>query len=189
VIVAAIAAAATAAATSMIAAIAAFEEHVELEDGDIARYHEAVYGDVLEQEEQTNEKKKRIKKVMMDITGTQQQFFDHYVEKMEVGLAHSWRCKWTNAVMKRRYSKRENEEMTIETDFSALFEFRPGDAECCKFYKNCSILPLIIHYTDAQDHRRKDAVIVCSDDLGSNFKVHKHCMQKVLSAYLPRYCT
>jgi hypothetical protein len=71
----------------------------------------------------------------------------------------------------------------------ALFEFRPGDAECCKFYKNCSILPLIIHYTDAQDHRRKDAVIVCSDDLGSNFKVHKHCMQKVLSAYLPRYCT
>ena len=88
---------------------------MELEDGDIARYHKAVYGDVLEQEEQTNEKKTRIKKVMMDI---------NCVEKMEVGLAHSWRCKWTNAVMKRRYSKRETEEMTIETDFSALFEFR-----------------------------------------------------------------
>ena len=47
----------------------AFEEHVELEDGDIARYHEAVYGDVLEQEEQTNEKKKRIKKVMCGRAG------------------------------------------------------------------------------------------------------------------------
>ena len=33
------------------------------------------------------------------------------------------------------------------------------------------------------------AVIVCSDDLGANFKVHKHGMQQLLDDYLPRYFT
>jgi hypothetical protein len=42
-----------------------------------------------------------------------------------------------------------------------------------------------VHYTDKDGVRRKDAVIVCSNDLGKNFKVHKYCLQKVLDLYLP----
>jgi hypothetical protein len=123
--------------------------------------------------------------MMGNTSGTQQDIFDHYVEKMEVGLAHSWRCKWTNVVMKRRYKNRRDDEIIIETDFSADFEFRSANAECCAFYTNASILPFIVHYTDTDGARRKDAVIVCSNDLGNNFKVHKHCLRKVLDMYLP----
>jgi hypothetical protein len=83
--------------------------------------------------------------------------------KME-GLAHSWRCKWTNVVMKRRYLRRQDDEIIIETDSSADFEFRPANAECCAFYMNASILPFIVHYTDKHGGRREDAVIVCSNE-------------------------
>lgn len=140
-------------------------------------------GGLKEQGEVETKKTKR--KVMKDVRGTQQQFFDQYVVKMEAGLAHSWRCRWTNQVMKRRYANRARDELIIETDFSASFEFRPSKAECCAWYKNCSILPLIVHYTNESGARQKDVIIVCSDDLSSNFKVHKHCMQKVLAKYLP----
>jgi hypothetical protein len=122
---------------------------------------------------------------MGNTSGTQQAFFDHYVEKMEVGLVHSWRFKWTNVAMKWRYKKRRDDEMIIETDFSADFEFRPANAECCAFYTNARILPFIVHYTNKHGVRRKDAVIVCSNDRGKNFKVHKYCLQKVLDLYLP----
>ena len=76
--------------------------------------------------------------------------------------------------------------MIIETDFSADYEFRPRNAECCAFYKNASVLPFIIHYTTADGERRKDAIVVCSDDLGKNFKVHKHCLVLVLDKYLAK---
>jgi hypothetical protein len=117
--------------------------------------------------------------------GTQQTFYDHFVEKMEAGLVHSWRCKWTNVVMKWRYQRRTDDEMIPESYFSADFEFRPANAECCEFYSNVSILPFIVHDTDKNGVRRKDAVIVCGDELGKNFKVHKHCLLRVLDLYIP----
>jgi len=94
------------------------------------------------------------KKVLRTVTGKQQMFYDYYIQILEVGLAHSERCNWTTHVMKRKKAHRHDGEILIETDFSADLEMRPRDAGCCAFYKKCSLIPFVVHYTDTLKVRK-----------------------------------
>jgi hypothetical protein len=110
--------------------------------------------------------KQRKRKAVRTVRGKQGTFTDSYFEDLEnVVLKHSRLCRMTNIHSERLIRLRKDWQIIIETDFSNDFEFRPKDAECCKFYNNASVVPFYVHYTDKDGSRRKEMHIATSSDL------------------------
>lgn len=57
-------------------------------------------------------------------------------------------------MMRRKKAHLHANEIMIETDFSADLELRPQNAECCKWYLKCSLIPFVVHYTDQFGERK-----------------------------------
>jgi hypothetical protein len=131
------------------------EEEEEEEEDELQEDEQEENEDEQEEgESKKKEKKKKDKMVMMTVTGKQKKFYDYYIETLEVGLAHSVRCNWTTHMMRRKKAHLHANEIMIETDFSADLELRPQNAECCKWYLKCSLIPFVVHYTDQFGERK-----------------------------------
>ena len=124
--------------------------------------------------------KRPVRKAMQTVHGKQKTFVDHFMTQAEVYYPHSRRCRSSNINMERRLRLREPWEVIIETDFSNNFEFRPEDAECCKFYQQAAIVPFYVYYTDKAGINRKEVHICCSSDLRNNFDVYQHVLREIM---------
>jgi hypothetical protein len=153
----------------------------EEDDEEVAADSDEEEGAAPEPEPKTKPKAVHKKSAMATVSGKQSTFIRHFTVYAEnTYLPHSRRCKSSNINMARRIHYRKDWEIIAETDFSNNLEFRPQDAECCKFYNQCSLVPFVVYYTDRYGSRRTEVHIACSSDLRNNFAVHQHLLKQII---------